>query len=370
MKALLIVFVSFSLNLSAQVKCDKLPENYSGQCESFDQRTKEFGTYTYKKGVKHGEFRESYANKQLKVDGSYKSGLLHGAFSSYYESGDRFAEGTFKEGSGSFSLYHQNGNRKLEGQFKAGQASGDWINFDLSGKRSDVVEMNDASKDMFIILTNPNEQLESWPFGSFSFGTFGSMDLDSMMTAMQAQMDEMIQRLQGQMDGFSFRSEDSIRGNSFSFDTTFTWGSFGNLDDLFGNFSDTSFTKSFHFDTIIRSFSDESNGYFGGATKDLVDFPDVEPSFIGGEEEMKQFIEGEMRYPENYREIAVKGTVFVEAIIERDGSISQAQIALGINDVLDKEALRIVERMPNWNPAMKGTAAVRTRSIIPIHFAD
>jgi hypothetical protein len=368
MKALLILFTLISLNVSAQVQCSNLPEKYSGECETFDRRTKDFGTYTYKKGLKHGEFSEFYASKQLKAEGNYRSNQLHGDFSSYYESGNKFASGKFKQGSGAFTLYYQNGNRKVEGQFEDGVASGNWTIFDLHGKSRDVVEMDGERKDMFVTLTKPNEQVQTSPFESFSFGNFGMGDIDSMMNAMRAQMDQMMNRLQNGADGFSFQFGDSVHGNSFSFDTTFTWDSFGNFDQLFDSFSDTSFSKSFHFDTIIRSLSSDPSLYLGGRSADLVDFPDVEPSFIGGEDAMKQFILSEMRYPENDREIAVKGTVFVEAIIEKDGSISQPRIALGASDELDKEALRIVESMPNWSPAMKGGQAVRTRSIIAIPF--
>ena len=368
MKALLIVVALFSLNVSAQIKCEKLPENYSGECEFVNKRTNDFGTYSYKKGEKHGKFSEYYANKQLKVEGSYKSNLLHGNFSSYYDSGNRFASGKFKAGSGAFTLYYQNGNRKLEGQFEDGEAIGVWTSFNLNGESENVIEMNGEKKNMFATLTDPNEAVQNTPFELFSFEGFGGLNLDSMMSAMQERMDRMMNQLQGGMEGFSFQFNDSIRGNSFSFDTTFTWDSFGNFDDLFGSFSDSSFSKSFHFDTIIRSFSEGGNSNFRNSTSDLVDFPDVEPSFVGGEEAMKQFIETEIRYPDNYREISVKGTVFVEAIIEKDGSISTPRIALGINDELDREAIRIVESMPNWIPAQKGSETVRTRSIIPIHF--
>jgi hypothetical protein len=63
-----------------------------------------------------------------------------------------------------------------------------------------------------------------------------------------------------------------------------------------------------------------------------------------------------------------KGTVFVEAIVEEDGAISNTRVALGVDSLKDAEAVRIISSMPLWKPATSVGQSVRSRCVIPIEF--
>lgn len=100
----------------------------------------------------------------------------------------------------------------------------------------------------------------------------------------------------------------------------------------------------------------------------IVDFPDKEASFPGGTAAMQKFIAENIRYPEVAIDMGDQGRVFVEFVINKDGSIEQVKILRGVSRELDAEARRVVMSMPRWTPAEQKGEPVRARARIPINF--
>jgi len=73
-------------------------------------------------------------------------------------------------------------------------------------------------------------------------------------------------------------------------------------------------------------------------------------------------------YPQLAINNRIEGRVFVSFVVERDGSITDVQIARGIDPSLNREALRVVNQMPNWIPGKQNDRPVRVRFTMPIHF--
>ena len=90
------------------------------------------------------------------------------------------------------------------------------------------------------------------------------------------------------------------------------------------------------------------------------------PSYPGGHAEMKTFIEKNLKYPKDSR--TFQGIVFIEFIVNEDGSLSDFRVAKGLMDSFDNCALETVKSMPNWIPAMTNNRPVRTKMIVPIKF--
>ncbi len=93
-----------------------------------------------------------------------------------------------------------------------------------------------------------------------------------------------------------------------------------------------------------------------------------EPEFPGGTTAMMEFIAKNTRYPQSAMLNNEQGRVFVQFVVEKDGSITNAEIMRGVSEALDKEAMRVVQSMPNWIPGESNGKKVRTRQIIPISF--
>lgn len=100
----------------------------------------------------------------------------------------------------------------------------------------------------------------------------------------------------------------------------------------------------------------------------VYDLTEVDPEFPGGEDAMIKFIQANVVYPETSREMGEQGVVYVQFIVNADGSISDVVVIKGVSGLLDAEAMRVIKLMPNWTPGMQNGKAVRVRYVIPIAF--
>lgn len=92
------------------------------------------------------------------------------------------------------------------------------------------------------------------------------------------------------------------------------------------------------------------------------------PSFPGGNGKLSEFLSQNVRYPVVAVENGIEGRVIVRFIVERDGSVSNVEVAKGAEASLDNEAVRVVKMMPKWNPGKHKGQAVRVKFAVPIIF--
>lgn len=104
------------------------------------------------------------------------------------------------------------------------------------------------------------------------------------------------------------------------------------------------------------------------AEEKILDFAPVEPEFIGGEAAMQAWIADHIEYPPLAAEMGQEGKVYVQFVVNKNGSIEQVQIRQGVSDALDAEAKRVVKKMPKWKPGENAGKPVRVRFTLPIHF--
>ena len=90
--------------------------------------------------------------------------------------------------------------------------------------------------------------------------------------------------------------------------------------------------------------------------------------FPGGQAALMKWLSNNIRYPEAAQQNEIQGRVVVKFIVEKDGSISHAEIVRGVDQDLDREALRVVQRMPKWQPGKNGGVAVRSYFNLPVTF--
>jgi BlaR1 peptidase M56/Gram-negative bacterial TonB protein C-terminal len=122
---------------------------------------------------------------------------------------------------------------------------------------------------------------------------------------------------------------------------------------------------------------------------------DVMPEFVGGQQAMIKYLTDNIKYPEDAKKNFTQGTTYLEFVVEKDGSISnigvkssalppsvdtvqtvnpttyevQTKIIMNVgNDILDKEAIRVVQAMPKWAVGKKNGQAVRTEFVLPVKF--
>jgi len=60
--------------------------------------------------------------------------------------------------------------------------------------------------------------------------------------------------------------------------------------------------------------------------------------------------------------------VFVNFVVEPDGSVSNVNVMRSLGGGCDEEAMRVVKSMPKWKPGKQRGKAVRVSYILPVNF--
>jgi TonB family protein len=91
---------------------------------------------------------------------------------------------------------------------------------------------------------------------------------------------------------------------------------------------------------------------------------DVQPEFPGGRKALGKIVDGSgnHHYPKEARKNKIEGKVFVEFIINEDGTPSDFKVVQGIGYGCDEAALEAFKKMPKWKPGMVNGKAVKVRT--------
>jgi TonB family protein len=99
---------------------------------------------------------------------------------------------------------------------------------------------------------------------------------------------------------------------------------------------------------------------------------EVDPSYIGGMDAMKDFLKENLTYPDAAEDDALEGTVFVDFVVAENGKVTEVTATsntYGDADALfSAEALRVVNLMPDWEPGRQNGQAVDVKYSVPITF--
>jgi len=102
--------------------------------------------------------------------------------------------------------------------------------------------------------------------------------------------------------------------------------------------------------------------------EEIIDFPDVEATFPGGAAAMQKWIADNVKYPQTSIEMNEQGRVYLSFVVEPDGSISNIAVERGVSGDLDREAKRLLRKMPPWIAGEAKGRKARTRCRLPINF--
>lgn len=89
----------------------------------------------------------------------------------------------------------------------------------------------------------------------------------------------------------------------------------------------------------------------------------------GGMDKFYKYIAANLSYPAEARQKGIQGRVFIEFVVNQDGSISDVRPLKGIGGGCDEEAVRIMAQAEPWNPGKQRGMAVRQRMVIPIIYS-
>jgi protein TonB len=91
---------------------------------------------------------------------------------------------------------------------------------------------------------------------------------------------------------------------------------------------------------------------------------DVQPEFPGGYKALGKYVDGgrNHKYPVEARKNKIEGKVFVQFIINEDGTCSDFEVVKGIGYGCDEAAVEAFKKMPKWKPGLVNGKPVKVRA--------
>jgi protein TonB len=95
---------------------------------------------------------------------------------------------------------------------------------------------------------------------------------------------------------------------------------------------------------------------------------EVPPSFPGGERELMKWLQENISYPVIAAEQGIQGRVILRFVVGPDGSVGNVEVQRSLDPSCDKEAVRVVKKMPKWIPGKQNGNAVYVYYTLPVLF--
>ena len=92
------------------------------------------------------------------------------------------------------------------------------------------------------------------------------------------------------------------------------------------------------------------------------------PTFPGGNDSLRVFIKRNLRYPRQAMTDGVRGKVWLNFTVDKNGAIRDSSVLNPMHEAIDREALRILSMMPTWNPATLSGNPVDAPFMLQIEF--
>ena len=87
------------------------------------------------------------------------------------------------------------------------------------------------------------------------------------------------------------------------------------------------------------------------------------PEFPGGIDKFYKYVGSKFQVPEVD---GLKGRIFVQFVVEKDGSLTDIKVLKDIGHGTDKEAIRVLKNCPRWTPGENNGKKIRVQYQLPI----
>lgn len=96
--------------------------------------------------------------------------------------------------------------------------------------------------------------------------------------------------------------------------------------------------------------------------------PNTSPFYTGGIDSLMEFINNNLRYPEEARKMGLSGVVEVKFIVNHAGKVENVEVMRGISPECNAEAIRLTSLITGWSPGVRQGKPVNTYVCLPIEF--
>jgi TonB family protein len=130
-------------------------------------------------------------------------------------------------------------------------------------------------------------------------------------------------------------------------------------------------TETYHHDELLSTTADASTIN----TEEMPRFPGCENQNLNPDELLQcwkkkliEFVYGNLTYPEEAKELNIRGDALVQFMIDVDGSVIEPKILNGVSVDIKEAVLAVIKKMPKWRPGMKDGIPVKMSYSLPIKF--
>ncbi|WP_308706262.1 energy transducer TonB [Marinoscillum sp. MHG1-6] len=102
--------------------------------------------------------------------------------------------------------------------------------------------------------------------------------------------------------------------------------------------------------------------------EEIFDIVESRPEPVGGMKAFYEYVQNNLKYPATARRLGLSGRVYVQFVVEKDGSITDVKVIKGFYDACDQEAVRVIQGAPKWKPGAQRGRPVRVYQRLPIVF--
>ena len=335
------------------------------------------GEYIFKKElIKDGVQTKYHGNGTVEKDHIFKDGILQNEII-YYKDGKKhlLLSGDENILSGEYKIWHPNGQLIFSGNYKNNVKDGEIQLFDEYGNLIrkgiylDGILISGEAVVQDIVFDNP-EVPAHYKEGSSTFNDYLKLksadlkDLKDLTEEKKIQLDLIIDQ-KGKIrkiENLSTRKAEETQ-----------W-----LTSVFSDFPEMipATVEDVPVQSALRiKLSLTNNGIQTVPTVETKSsskiFSSAEemPQFPGGQMALKKYLSSEIKYPVVAYEEKIEGKVYLSFIVNEEGNITDVKIVRSIHPSLDKEAIRVIKRMPKWEPGRIEGKPVKVSFTVPINFA-
>jgi protein TonB len=124
---------------------------------------------------------------------------------------------------------------------------------------------------------------------------------------------------------------------------------------------------------VAPPVSDEGKGVVEAPKKDEEDYDktftkvEIESEYPGGASAWQRYLNKNLRYPQDAIDNEIQGTIVVQFIVDKAGSVSDVEAISGPKELRD-EAVRVIKKSGTWTPAVQNGRQVKSYKKQPIVF--
>ncbi|MEM9390528.1 MAG: energy transducer TonB [Bacteroidota bacterium] len=101
---------------------------------------------------------------------------------------------------------------------------------------------------------------------------------------------------------------------------------------------------------------------------EIFDIVEFQPQPQGGLQAFMAYVSENINYPNQALRTKVQGKVFVQFVVNKDGTLGDFKVVKGIGAGCDEEAIRVLKNAPKWIPGKQRGKPVRVRMMVPVFF--